>query len=97
MSRKTHIVPSNTKNNYRQLERLNTHLGNIPITDIKPMDVLEVCRSAEAKRLIEQQLACCIRDMHGKAYNRTVFLPDSKVMIQAWTDYLDKLKVATYQ
>ncbi|WP_394211207.1 hypothetical protein [Psychrobacter piscatorii] len=42
--------------------------------------------------LVEQQLAHRVRDMHGIAYNRTVFLPKRKVMMQAWADYLDELK-----
>lgn len=70
MSRKTHIAPSTTKNNYRQLKRLNTHLGDMPITDIKPMDVLEACRSAEAQGLIET--AVKMRTMAGQVFRYAV-------------------------
>ena len=42
---------------------------------------------------IEQQLAHQVRDMHGRAYNRTRYLDERKVMMQAWSDYLDSLKV----
>jgi len=45
--------------------------------------------------LVEQQLAHRVRDMHGRAYNRTVFLSERKVMMQAWADYLDELKATT--
>lgn len=41
---------------------------------------------------IEQQLAHQVRDMHGRAYNRTKYLEERKVMMQAWSNYLDKLK-----
>ncbi len=42
--------------------------------------------------LIEQQLAHRVADMHGRAYNRTKHLPERTQMMQAWADYLDKLK-----
>ncbi|MFZ5562344.1 MAG: tyrosine-type recombinase/integrase [Pseudomonadota bacterium] len=42
--------------------------------------------------LIEQQLAHKVADMHGRAYNRTKHLPERANMMQAWADYLDKLK-----
>lgn len=42
---------------------------------------------------IEQQLAHQVRDMHGRAYNRTRYLDERKVMMQSWSDYLDSLKV----
>lgn len=41
---------------------------------------------------IEQQLAHQVRDMHGRAYNRTKYLEERIVMMQAWSDYLDELK-----
>lgn len=42
---------------------------------------------------IEQQLAHAVRDANGRAYNRTKYLPQRKQMMQAWADYLDKLKL----
>lgn len=30
--------------------------------------------------------------MHGRAYNRTKYLEERTVMMQAWSDYLDSLK-----
>jgi len=42
---------------------------------------------------IEHQLAHAVRDVHGRAYNRTAHLEGRKKMMQAWADYLDKLKV----
>ncbi len=42
--------------------------------------------------LIEHQLAHAVRDPLGRAYNRTTHLPERRKMMQAWADYLDKLK-----
>ena len=41
---------------------------------------------------IEHQLAHAVRDPNGRAYNRTAFLPERRVMMQAWADYLDRLR-----
>ena len=41
---------------------------------------------------IEHQLAHAVRDPLGRAYNRTAHLNERKKMMQAWADYLDKLK-----
>lgn len=41
---------------------------------------------------IEHQLAHAVKDVHGRAYNRTAHLPQRKKMMQAWADYLDNLK-----
>lgn len=41
---------------------------------------------------IEQQLAHAVKDVHGRAYNRTAHLKERKKMMQAWADYLDNLK-----
>lgn len=66
MSRKTHIAPSTTTNNLRQLKRLNKYIGDMPITDIKPIDVLEACRSAEAQGYLET--AVKMRTMAGQVF-----------------------------
>ncbi|WP_392538582.1 tyrosine-type recombinase/integrase [Legionella sp. 227] len=41
---------------------------------------------------IEHQLAHAVRDPNGRAYNRTSHLPERRVMMQEWADYLDNLK-----
>lgn len=41
---------------------------------------------------IEQQLAHQVKDMHGRAYNRTKHLPQRTHMMQVWADYLDALE-----
>lgn len=42
--------------------------------------------------LIEHQLAHAVKDVNGRAYNRTSHLPARREMMQRWADYLDKLK-----
>ncbi|MBV5340720.1 MAG: site-specific integrase [Deltaproteobacteria bacterium] len=42
--------------------------------------------------IIEHQLAHAVKDPMGRAYNRTAHLPARKEMMQAWADYLDRLK-----
>jgi integrase len=42
--------------------------------------------------VIEHQLAHVVPDALGTAYNRTKYLKERKAMMQAWADYLDKLK-----
>ena len=43
--------------------------------------------------LIEHQLAHKVKDANGTAYNRTAHLPARKLMMQTWSNYLDKLRV----
>ncbi len=42
--------------------------------------------------IIEHQLAHQVRDPLGRAYNRTAHLEERRTMMQAWADYLDKLR-----
>ena len=42
---------------------------------------------------IEHQLVHAMRDPNDRAYNRTAFLPERRVMMQAWADYLDGLRI----
>lgn len=44
------------------------------------------------ENFIENQLAHSKHDANGSAYNRTKFLDDRRIMLQAWADYLDGLK-----
>lgn len=41
---------------------------------------------------IEHQLAHTVKDVNGRAYNRTTHLDERRKMMQAWADYLDGLK-----
>ena len=45
--------------------------------------------------LIEHQLAHAVKDVNGRAYNRTAHLPARRVMMQTWADYLDKLRMGS--
>lgn len=42
--------------------------------------------------VIEAQLAHAVGDALGRAYNRTQFADQRRAMMQAWADYLDKLR-----
>jgi len=53
-------------------------------------DVEELSFSVD---IIEHQLAHAVRDANGTAYNRTKKLPQRRQMMQAWSDYLDKIKL----
>ena len=44
------------------------------------------------KRFIETQVGHSVPDPNGTAYNRTKYLKQRKVMLQAWADYLDELR-----
>ncbi|MEH6580120.1 MAG: site-specific integrase [Amphritea sp.] len=46
----------------------------------------------ERVELIEHQLAHAVKDTLGRAYNRTKHLPQRRVMMQRWADYLDQLR-----
>lgn len=43
--------------------------------------------------LIEHQLAHAVKDVNGRAYNRTSHLSARREMMQRWADYLDRLRV----
>lgn len=45
-----------------------------------------------APHLIEHQLSHAVRDVNGRAYNRTSHLEERKKMMQTWSDYLDGLR-----
>lgn len=47
----------------------------------------------EPIHIIEQQLAHAVADHLGRAYNRTKHLPQRRVMMQRWADYLEGLKL----
>jgi hypothetical protein len=42
--------------------------------------------------VIEAQLAHSVRDSLGRAYNRSKFVEQRRKMLQAWADYLEKLR-----
>ncbi len=46
-----------------------------------------------AESVIEAQLAHSVKDSLGRAYNRTEFVDQRRDMMQAWADYLDRLRI----
>ncbi len=48
----------------------------------------------EEIQVIEAQLAHAVKDSLGRAYNRTQYEPQRKIMLQRWADYLDELRNA---
>ena len=44
---------------------------------------------------IEAQLAHAVKDLNGRAYNRTEFVEQRRTMLQAWADYLDVLRTGS--
>ena len=45
--------------------------------------------------IIEAQLAHQVSDALGRAYNRTAFLKERRVLMDKWGDYLESLKNET--
>ncbi|MBW7471148.1 tyrosine-type recombinase/integrase [Marinobacter sp. F4218] len=89
---------------------VNSALKRLEQRDVMtPHGFRAMARTVLAERLgfkteiIEMQLAHRVRDVHGRAYNRTTWLPERRTMMQSWADYLDDLKKqdenasATYQ
>lgn len=66
MSRKRNVSAATIINNNRQLKRLNKHIGDIPITDIKPIDVLSACRTAESQGYYETAIK--MRTIAGQVF-----------------------------
>jgi len=73
-------------------------LGYDTQTEITPHGFRAMARTLLHERLeyepaiIEHQLAHSVPDLLGKAYNRTKFIDQRRQMMQAWADYLDRLK-----
>jgi integrase len=47
------------------------------------------------RAVIEMQLAHTVKDINGRAYNRTNFLEQRRQMMQSWADYLDGIARTT--
>lgn len=78
---------------------VNAALKRLELRDVMtPHGFRAMARTVLAERLgfsteiIEMQLAHRVRDVHGRAYNRTTWLPERRAMMQQWADYLDSLK-----
>lgn len=66
MSRKRNVSAATITNNNRQLKRLYKHIGDMVITDIKPIDVLKACRTAEAQGYYETAIK--MRTIAGQVF-----------------------------
>lgn len=66
ISRKRNVSPATIVNNNRQLKRLNKYIGDMVITDIKPIDVLKACRTAEAQGYYETAIK--MRTIAGQVF-----------------------------
>jgi hypothetical protein len=42
--------------------------------------------------LIEHEIGHEVKNTNGRAYNRTTFLPERRLIFETWAGYLDKLK-----
>jgi integrase len=67
-------------------------------TDLTTHGFRAMARTMLAERLgvpepvIEAQLAHSVKDALGRAYNRTQFAEQRRVLMQQWADYLDRLR-----
>jgi integrase len=66
ISRKRNVSPATITNNLRQIKRLNKYIGDMVITDIKPIDVLKACRTAEAQGYYETAIK--MRTIAGQVF-----------------------------
>ncbi len=66
LERKNHISEATLVNNRRQVNALNKHIGNMPIDTIRPIDVLNACKAAESKGILETALK--MRSMAGQVF-----------------------------
>ncbi|HIO30258.1 tyrosine-type recombinase/integrase [Marinobacter salarius] len=80
---------------------LNSAMKRMELRDIMtPHGFRAMARTALAERLgfkteiMEMQMAHRVRDMHGRAYNRTTWMPERRDMMQQWADYLDSLRAS---
>jgi len=84
------------------LNRALQTMGYDTAADICPHGFRAMARTLLAEQLrfpaevIEHQLAHRVPDTLGTAYNRTKFIDERRRMMQAWSDYLDDLKIANF-
>lgn len=51
-----------------------------------------ICCVAKDEGFDRAALAHSVKDLNGRAYNRTEFVEQRRTMLQAWADYLDTLR-----
>ncbi|MCG3842253.1 integrase arm-type DNA-binding domain-containing protein [Psychrobacter sp. Ps1] len=70
ISRQTHLSPATHKNNRRYAAYLSDSIGDLPITHIKPIDVLDACKVVEAKGYLETALK--MKSLAGQVFRYAV-------------------------
>ena len=56
ISRQTHLSEATRKNNRRYVGYLNKSIGDMPISSIKPINLLDACKTVESKGYLETAL-----------------------------------------
>jgi len=49
-------------------------------------------RMGYPEHLVKMQIGHVVQDIHGRAYDRSTFLPERRQMMQAWADFCDEVK-----
>ena len=70
ISRQTHLSEATHKNNRRYTAYLNEVIGNMPINQIKPIDVLDACKKVESKGYLETALK--MKSVAGQVFRYAV-------------------------
>ena len=70
ISRQTHLSSATHKNNRRYATYLNKVLGDMPMNQIKPIDVLDACRAVESKGHLETALK--MKSLAGQVFRYAV-------------------------
>jgi integrase len=96
-----HVFPGRDPKKFISNSTLNaalTRMGYNTKTEITGHGFRALARTLIAEELgfqpeiIEHQLGHRVLDTLGTAYNRTKYLDQRRIMMQTWSDYLDKLK-----
>ncbi|MFT0771422.1 tyrosine-type recombinase/integrase [Psychrobacter aquimaris] len=70
ISRQTHLSSATHKNNRRYATYLNKVLGDMPMNQIKPIDVLDACRAVESRGYLETALK--MKSLAGQVFRYAV-------------------------
>lgn len=90
------------KEKFEHQQQLNKYLWRLGYKDVHTPHgfrasarTLMVEQLAVSETVIELALGHNVRDVNGRAYNRTQLMPQRFEMMQKWADYLDELKHTT--
>ena len=85
-----HITPDSIRAGLRSLGFTNDEITTHGFRHMASTQLNELGFNGD---VIERQLAHCESNKVRAAYNRSKLLPDRTVMMQKWSDYLDRLKI----